>query len=165
MMDNRTGPDDDIVVWPPDTLADGWHWVADDPENIIPAIAEWECHQCHYTGDIESGGWVRHGLGDPHPRVYIGPVLSHAEELTLRASVSRLEDQLARAKQRVERQAQHILNLRTALQWMVNNDETNQGDWPLEAHGGHTWNELNGYWIDGLNRAKAALDEDSGDDQ
>lgn len=165
MIINGTDPNDDILVWPPDTSAEGWHWVAEDPENIMPIIAEWEPFEYHYTGDVKSGGWVRNGLGELLPRVYIGPVLSHAEELTLRASVSRLEDQLAQTKRRVERQAQHILNLRAALQWMVDNDETNQGDWPLEEHGGLTWNELNGYWIDGLNRAKAALEEENGDDQ
>ena len=165
MMDNGTDTENDIVVWPPDTSNDGWHWVADDPENIIPVIAEWESHEHHYTGDIKSGGWVRHGKGELHPLVYIGPVLSHAEELALRTTVSRLEDQLVHTEQRVERQARHILNLREALQWMVDNDKTYEGDEPLERHGGRTWNELNAYYIAGLNRARAALAEESGDDR
>jgi len=49
--------------------------------------------------------------------------------------------------------------LREALQWMVDNDETNEGDEPLYEKGGRSWNEINAYWIDGLNRARAALKE------
>jgi len=49
--------------------------------------------------------------------------------------------------------------LREALQWMVDNDETNEGDEPLYDKGGRSWNEINAYWIDGLNRARAALKE------
>lgn len=47
--------------------------------------------------------------------------------------------------------------LREALQWFVDNDETNEGDTPLPEHGGRTWNEINSYWIDGLNRARDLL--------
>lgn len=35
-----------------------------------------------------------------------------------------------------------------ALEWMVANDETNEGD---------EWEEINRFWIDGLNRARAAI--------
>jgi hypothetical protein len=49
--------------------------------------------------------------------------------------------------------------LREALQWMVDNDDTNTGDEPLYDHGGLSWNEINAYWIAGLNRARAALGE------
>jgi uncharacterized coiled-coil DUF342 family protein len=49
--------------------------------------------------------------------------------------------------------------LREALQWMVDNDDTNTGDEPLYDHGGLSWNEINAYWIAGLNRARAALKE------
>lgn len=49
--------------------------------------------------------------------------------------------------------------LREALQWMVDNDETNEGDEPMEEFGGQSWNEINAYWIEGLNRARAALGE------
>lgn len=44
-----------------------------------------------------------------------------------------------------------------ALEWFIDNDDTNEGDTPLPGHGGRTWNEINAYWIDGLNRARAAL--------
>lgn len=44
-----------------------------------------------------------------------------------------------------------------ALLWMVENDETNEGDRPLPEHGGKSWNEINDYWLQGLNRARAAL--------
>lgn len=48
------------------------------------------------------------------------------------------------------------------LKWMVANDETNEGDGAIYApenpniHG-ENWNELNGYWIAGLNRSRAAI--------
>jgi hypothetical protein len=48
--------------------------------------------------------------------------------------------------------------LREALQWFVDNDETNEGDTPMPEHGGRTWNEINAYWIEGLNAARAALE-------
>lgn len=48
-------------------------------------------------------------------------------------------------------------DLLEALKWCVENDETNTGDVPLEDHGGRTWNEINEYWIDGLNRANSAI--------
>jgi hypothetical protein len=44
-----------------------------------------------------------------------------------------------------------------ALQWMVENDDTNEGDEPLDHLGGATWNEFNAYWIEGLNKARAAI--------
>lgn len=44
-----------------------------------------------------------------------------------------------------------------ALKWMVENDETNEGDVPLPKHNGQTWNEINEFWIAGLNRARAAI--------
>lgn len=50
-----------------------------------------------------------------------------------------------------------IQELLTALKWMVEHDDTNEGDTPLEDHGGRTWDEINAYWIDGVNRARAAI--------
>ena len=44
-----------------------------------------------------------------------------------------------------------------ALEWMVAEDDTNEGDTPMPDHGGRTWNEINAYWIDGLNKARAAI--------
>lgn len=49
-----------------------------------------------------------------------------------------------------------------ALQWMVDNDETNEGDEPVESLGGLTWNEMNSYWIEGRNRALAAIAKATG---
>lgn len=57
----------------------------------------------------------------------------------------------------IEAQSKLIEELRKALQWMVDNDETNEGDEPLREHGGRSWNEMNAYWIDGINKARAAL--------
>lgn len=47
------------------------------------------------------------------------------------------------------------------IQWFIDNDDTNEGDEPMYEHGGHTWNELNAYWIEGLNRARAFIEENS----
>ncbi len=44
-----------------------------------------------------------------------------------------------------------------ALEWMVANDDTNEGDEPVERLGGQSWNEYNAYWIDGLNKARASI--------
>ena len=44
-----------------------------------------------------------------------------------------------------------------ALKWMVANDDTNEGDYPVDRLGGQSWNEYNAYWIDGLNKARAAI--------
>ena len=57
----------------------------------------------------------------------------------------------------MEEAANEIEELRKALQWMVDNDETNVGDEPLREYGGYSWNVLNAYYIEGLNRAKALL--------
>ena len=50
-----------------------------------------------------------------------------------------------------------IKELIGALEWMIEHDETNEGDEPVAAHGGRTWNQINAYWIEGLNNARAAL--------
>jgi hypothetical protein len=48
-----------------------------------------------------------------------------------------------------------------ALKWYVENDETNEGDDPLEKseriNEGETWNSINAFWIEGLNKARAAI--------
>jgi hypothetical protein len=44
-----------------------------------------------------------------------------------------------------------------ALEWMVANDDTNEGDEPVERFGGQSWNEYNAYWLDGLNNSRAAI--------
>lgn len=53
-------------------------------------------------------------------------------------------------------------DLLDALQWMVDNDETNEGDEPVESLGWQSWNEMNSYWIDGRNRALAAIAKATG---
>lgn len=63
------------------------------------------------------------------------------------------------AADEIERLRAERDRLREALQWMVDNDETNEGDEPMPEYGGRSWNEINAYWIDGLNRARAALKE------
>lgn len=50
-----------------------------------------------------------------------------------------------------------------ALIWMVANDETNEGDEPVESLDGESWNDCNKYWIDGLNRARAAIAKATGE--
>lgn len=48
---------------------------------------------------------------------------------------------------------------RKSLQWMIDNDETNQGDEPMEDHGGQSWNEINAYWIAGLSEARESVSD------
>lgn len=55
------------------------------------------------------------------------------------------------------------VRLLEALKWMVENDDTNEGDEPVEHLGGSTWNESNKYWIDGLNKARAAILQSTGE--
>jgi hypothetical protein len=47
--------------------------------------------------------------------------------------------------------------LYSALQWFIENDDTNQGDNPQEHLGGRSWDDVNAYWIDGLNAGIAAV--------
>jgi hypothetical protein len=57
--------------------------------------------------------------------------------------------------------AQHaadvIEKMHEALEWFIENDDTNEGDDPVPHLGGRTWNDVNAYWIDGLNKSRAAL--------
>ncbi len=50
-----------------------------------------------------------------------------------------------------------IADLRQALLWYIQNDETNVGDNPLPEYGGQTLRGINAYWIDGQNRARTLL--------
>ena len=54
-------------------------------------------------------------------------------------------------------------DLLEALKWMVENDDTNEGNAPVESLGGASWNEYNDYWISGLNKAKAAIAKATGE--
>lgn len=45
------------------------------------------------------------------------------------------------------------------ITWFVDNDDTNEGDEPMEKYGGHSWNEINAFWIDGVNRARTFIEE------
>lgn len=51
-----------------------------------------------------------------------------------------------------------IKALRESLQWMIDNDETNEGDTPLANYEGRTWNDINSPWIEGLNKARAIME-------
>ena len=53
-------------------------------------------------------------------------------------------------------------DLLEALVWMVENDDTNEGDTPIEKFGGASWNEVNAHWIAGLNKARAAIAKATG---
>ena len=59
----------------------------------------------------------------------------------------------------------HSVNaeLLEALKWMVANDDTNEGDDPVERLGGQSWNEYNSYWLDGLNKARLAIAKATGE--
>lgn len=52
------------------------------------------------------------------------------------------------------------------INWFIENDETNEGDEPIHSDddwiNGHTWNEINAYWIEGLNRARKFIAENGG---
>lgn len=43
------------------------------------------------------------------------------------------------------------------IRWFVENDETNQGDEPLEQFGGDSWDDINAYYIEGLRKANKFL--------
>lgn len=45
------------------------------------------------------------------------------------------------------------------ITWFIENDETNEGDYPMREYGGLSWNDINGFWIDGLNRARKFVEE------
>lgn len=47
------------------------------------------------------------------------------------------------------------------IQWFIENDETNEGDAPMAEHGGQSWNEINEYWIEGLNRARKFVEDNN----
>jgi hypothetical protein len=63
----------------------------------------------------------------------------------------------AEAANRIQADQALIQEMREALEWMIENDETNEGDEPLADHGYRSWNEINAYWIEGLNKARATL--------
>jgi hypothetical protein len=70
-------------------------------------------------------------------------------------------DKIEEANARLIAAAPELLE---ALKWMVANDETNEGDEPLPERGGLSWNEINAYWVDGLNKARAAIAKAEGGD-
>ena len=53
-------------------------------------------------------------------------------------------------------------DLLEALVWMVENDDTNEGDTPINGFGGASWNDVNAHWIKGLNKARAAIAKATG---
>lgn len=68
-----------------------------------------------------------------------------------------------RAADRIEELEALVAEAAEALAWFIDNDDTNQGDTPLEHLGWRTWNDVNAYWIDGLNRGCAVLAKLTGD--
>jgi hypothetical protein len=50
---------------------------------------------------------------------------------------------------------QLIAELCTALEWYVSEDETYRGD--NSDEGGKNWDEINAYWIEGQDKALAAI--------
>lgn len=50
-----------------------------------------------------------------------------------------------------------VRKLIESLEWMIENDDTNEGDEPLYELGGRSWNEVNDYWIHHLIIAKKSL--------
>lgn len=59
----------------------------------------------------------------------------------------------------LERLHSRITALEEALEWYVENDDTNEGDEPLSHLGGATWNDVNAFWLEGRNKARALLEE------
>ena len=51
-----------------------------------------------------------------------------------------------------------VKKLSISLKWMVENDETNEGDAPVECLHGKSWNDVNDYWIIGKQEANASLE-------
>lgn len=51
----------------------------------------------------------------------------------------------------------HYDAMAAALKWYIENDDTYTGDEPVDRLGGSTWDEINAYWIEGANRARAVL--------
>lgn len=100
--------------------------------------------------------------------------LHDPERVNARRAAKRARQQARVAERRAARDAEQARNneivrraecypeLLAALQWMVDNDDTNEGDEPLPDHGGLTWNEINSLFIAGLNKARAAIAKATG---
>ena len=76
------------------------------------------------------------------------PEVWNKDESGISDSIAKLEDA------RLIAAAPELLE---ALKWMVEHDETWEGDTPLPDHSGLTWNEINSEFIAGLNKARAAI--------
>lgn len=109
---------------------DGWHWV-DSTRWVQPDILRWRLNSDNqeYEWLLSSGAFVSSESETANAWRYLAPV-------TPSATVAALVE---------------------ALEWMITNDDTNEGDTPMPELGGQTWDEFNAYWIEGLNRARAAL--------
>jgi hypothetical protein len=68
-----------------------------------------------------------------------------------------------RASKELRRLHEVNAELLEALEWMVANDDTNEGEEPVDSLGGVTWNEYNEYWVTGLNKARAAIAKATGE--
>ena len=65
----------------------------------------------------------------------------------------------------IEELKARISELEEVLSWYVDNDDTNEGDQPVEHLGGLTWDEVNAPWIGMLRRAEALLGRQQDDDR
>jgi hypothetical protein len=64
---------------------------------------------------------------------------------------------------RIEELESKLAKAVEALQWFIDNDDTNEGDEPMPDFDGRTWNELNASLIEGLKNGRATLAELKGD--
>jgi hypothetical protein len=92
-------------------------------------------------------------------RLANGRTIADSDVHKLVAEIDRLREQVLLLEATGAEAADAIERLQAAVQWFIDNDETNQGDEPMPEFGGQSWNEINAYWVDGLNRARAALKE------
>lgn len=63
------------------------------------------------------------------------------------------------AEARARAAEQRVKDAVGIVKWFVENDETNEGDTPMPERGGRTWDEINAYWIEGLNRGRRFIKE------
>lgn len=101
---------------------------------------------------------ARMGTRDPNDysvTITVAEANQAADEIErLRLIINTIHPQM---QERIDKLETQVTQLREALQWFVDNDDTNEGDEPMPEYDGQTWNEINAYWIDGLNRARVAL--------
>jgi hypothetical protein len=78
------------------------------------------------------------------------------------AAFTNLHREYDRRGDRIEELEAKLAKAAEALQWFIDNDDTNEGDEPMPDRGGRTWNEINAYWVEGLNNGRTTLAELTG---